>query len=245
MSKTRDLKIVFFDIETTPLVITKFQYDKNPYIRYEDILEDWYIICAAWKTLGEKKTSSVKISKLGDDYNVVKTLRAALSEADLIVGHAIDRFDIRNLNARLLYHNLPPLPNIPTVDTLKVARRVAGFSSNRLDYLSKILNNKEKMKVDGSLWRGVMDGSKEALNKMVKYNIVDVIRDEEVYLRLRPFMKTHPHVGVMKGDDRLLSCPKCGSTKIKRNGIRVTAAGIKKQEVQCQSCGGFHRIPVI
>lgn len=238
-------KVIFFDIETTPVKNLRFQYDRSPYIHYSNILEDWYIICAAWRELGSTKTHAVKIDKLGDDYNVVKKLREALSKADVIVGHVIDRFDIRNLNSRLIYHKLPPLPSIPTIDTYKMSKKIGGFTSNKLDYLATYFGLPGKIHVDGQLWRDVLLGSKTALRKMVEYNKQDVDANISVYERLLPYTPTHIHIGVLKGEDRLESCPKCGSTKVKRNGIRVTASGMKKQECQCGKCGGYFRLPLV
>lgn len=129
------------------------------------------------------------------------------------------------------------------VDTKKEAKKVAAFTSNKLDYLGKHLLGKGKIHVDFDLWLKVMAGNKKALKEMVEYNKVDVLRLEEVYDRLKPYMKAHPHIGALNGEERNLSCPKCGSTKIKKNGIRITAAGIKKQECQCKDCGAYHQIP--
>jgi len=245
MKKTKEPRIIFFDIETTPMKTFRFQYDRNPYINHNDIIEDWYIVCAAWQVLGEKKVHSVAITKLGDDKQVVKALRDALATADVIMGHCIDRFDIRNLQARMVYHRITPLPNIPTLDTLKMARKIGGFTSNKLDYLAKKLLGAGKIKTDGDLWRQVTSGSKKALKDMVEYNKVDVIRNVEVYNVLRPYMPNHPHIGVMKGLGKNESCPNCGSLELKKNGIRPTKGGILKQEVQCKKCGSYHRIPVV
>lgn len=240
--KTKEPLIITFDIETAP--ITAFTWDLYPkFLSIDNIVEDWFIISACWKVLGKPKVHSVVIDTLKDDYNVCKTLRDALAQADAIVGHNSDKFDIKKLNARLIYHKIAPLPQIPQIDTCKEAKKVAYFTSNKLDYLGKHLLGSGKVHVDYSLWLRVMAGSKKALKEMVDYNKVDVVRDEELYLRLRPYMKNHPHIGVMQGTDRLISCPKCGSTDIKKNGIRISAAGVKKQECQCQSCGGFHRVP--
>jgi len=237
-------KIIFFDIETTPLITTRWQYDRNPFINPDTILTDWSIICAAWQTVGETKVHAVSVKEVGDDYEVVKTLRDVLATADVIAGHCADRFDIRNLNARMIYHRITPLPPIPTIDTKKVAKNLAGFSSNKLDYLSKFFGGGGKIHVDYQLWMDVMKGSKKALKEMVTYNKMDVTRNIEVYEVLKPYMKNHPHVGVLNGLSKLHSCPNCGSTKLKRNGIRPTKAGVPKQEVQCGSCGSYHRIPI-
>jgi len=170
-------KIIVFDIETSPVIANTWTlYPK--YLSHDNIIQDWFIICAAWKEVGKDKVHAVKIDKLGDDYNVVKTLRDALAEADVIVGHYIDKFDIKKLNTRLIYHGLDPLPKIPTVDTKKEACKIGAFTSNKLDYLSKTLLGEGKIQVEFGLWLEVMKGSKKALKEMVEYNKVDVIRNE-------------------------------------------------------------------
>lgn len=234
-------KIICFDVETQPMIVhTWGLYPK--YISHDNVIQDWALISACWKEVGKDRVHSAAIKEVGDDYEVVSKLRDALAEADIIVSHNGDKFDIKKLNARIIYHGLPPLPKVPSVDTLKEVKKIAAFSSNRLDYLGKFLLGQGKIHVDYSLWLEVMKGSKKAVREMVEYNKVDVIRLEELYLRLRPYMKTHPHLGVLDGLDRNISCPNCGSDHVKKNGIRVTAAGLKKQEIQCMACGSYHRV---
>lgn len=237
-------KILFFDVETTPLIVAKFQFDRNPFIDPNTIQKDWFMISACWKWAGQKTVHSVAITKPYDDYNVVKTLRDVLASADIIVGHCIDRFDVRILNARMIVHRIAPLPNLLTVDTKKMAAKVAAFTSNKLDYLAKTLLGVGKIKTDFTLWLRVLKGEKKAIKEMVAYNKVDVIRNEEVYYKLLPYMRNHPHVGVLNGHSKNHSCPNCGSTHLKRNGTRPTKAGVLKQEVQCLDCGSYQRIPI-
>lgn len=233
--------IVTFDIETTPIIAYSWDLYPNA-LSHDNIIQDWSIICAAWKEVGKDKVDLVSIKKVGDDYHVVKTLRDVLANADIIVGHNIDKFDMKKLNTRLIYHRLPPLPKIPTIDTRKKAKE-AAFTSNRMDYLCKFLFGEGKMPVHYDLWLDVMRGSKKAIKKMGEYNKVDVIRNEELYLLLRPYMKSHPHVAVLLNGEKT-SCPKCGSTKLHKQKIRVTAAGGKYQGYQCQDCGSYHQTPV-
>jgi len=241
--KENKVRIITFDIETSPCIITKFQFDKNPFIDPASIQKDWFMISACWKELGNEKVNSVAITEVGNDYNVVKTLRDALANADIIVGHCIDRFDLRNLNTRLLYHNLPPLPKIPTIDTKKQAKSIGGFTSNKLDYLGKFLLGHGKIKTDYDLWLRVLKGEKKAIKEMVEYNKVDVIRNEELYLRLRPFMRNHPHIGVMENGVKA-DCPKCGAAEVQNRGFTFTASGNKNQKRQCTKCNGWHTVPV-
>ena len=228
-------RILLFDLETTP--IKTYTWTLWPTsISHNSIVEDWSIICGAWKWVGEDKVQAAAIKTVGDDKELVQKLRDAVAEADMIVYHNGDAFDMKKLNARLIYHGLKPLPQIHTVDTMKEARKVAGFTCNRLDYLAKTLTGEGKIHVDYQLWLDVMAGSKKALRTMVEYNKVDVEVLEKVYMYLRPYMKSHPHVGAHEGKSRFTSCPKCGSENIKRNGTRYSRAGVAKQKCQCQKC---------
>lgn len=213
------------------------------YLNTENIVNDWVMLCASWKKLGDKKVSSVRIKKRNDDYPVVKELRDALSKADILIAHNGDKFDLKMLNARLLYHNLEPLPPIPTVDTLKQLRKIARFTSNKLDYVSSLLLNKRKLATDYGLWRKAMALDEQSLNKMVSYNKRDVVLLEGVYNKIKKFMPTHPHVGVMGGNNKLLTCRVCGSDHLKKDGVRVTASGIAKQQVKCVKCGTYTTLP--
>lgn len=242
--KTNKVRVLIFDIETSPVIATTWDlYPKA--LSIDNILKDWYLVSAAWKVVGESKVHSVCSERPHDDKKAVKALRDAIASADVIVGHNSDRFDLKKLNSRIITHGLPPLPPVPTVDTVKEVKRVAQFTSHKLDYLSKVLTGNRKVHVDYQLWLDVLSGSKKALKTMVAYNKVDVLRTEELYKWLLPYMKNHPHMGVMMGKDRRLSCNKCGSTHVKRNGIRITAAGLKKQEIQCMDCGAYHRVSII
>jgi len=232
------------DIETAPMVVTSWSlYPKS--LSHENIMQDWFMICAAWKYNDSPKVYATSIQGgKGNDYKVVKALRDAIAQADIVVGHNSDRFDIKKLNARLIYHGLDPLPMVSSIDTLKEVRKIAAFTSNRLDYLAKVLVGEGKLKTDYHLWLKAMDGNKKAITDMVTYNKVDVIRLEQVYMRLRPYMKSHIHIGALNDKGKYESCPKCGSSHFKLNGIRVTASGMQRQECQCRKCGGYFRIPM-
>lgn len=234
--------IVIADIETSPMEVASFSlYPES--IGHQNILKDWFIICAAWKSHGEKKVHAAKITKAGEDKAVVKQLRDALADADIIVGQNIAKFDIKKLNARLIYHKLPPLPLVPVVDTLKESKKIASFSSHRLDYLGQHLIGEGKIDTTPGLWLKAMKGDKKAIAEMVRYNKVDVVRTEQLYDRIRPYIKSHPAMGVMMGVNAA-SCNCCGSVRLKKNGIRVSAAGRKRQEMQCLDCGHYQSMPI-
>lgn len=239
--------ILLWDIETSMMNVGTFSlYPES--INHQNIIDDWYIISAAWKFLGKPRTHAVSglndlkryKKDIRDDYYVVKTIRDVLEDVDIIIGHNQNKFDIKKFKARLIYHRLPPLPRlIHSVDTLKEVRKIAAFSSNRLDYLTTHLCGQGKMPTSNGLWLRVMQGDKTALAEMVKYNKVDVIRLEELYLRLLPYMESHPHVGAIAGADKSTSCRNCGSDDLHFIGYKYTASGIKREQKHCNSCHSY------
>lgn len=231
------MKIVLWDVETAPLVVTSWGLFK-PYLSHDNILEDSSLICAAWKTYGEKEisTAEVKISAPRNDLAVVKALRKGIANADVLVAHNGDRFDLKVFNGRLAYHGLDPLPPIKTIDTLKVARRYFRFTSNRLDYLGAFLKLGRKLPTSYDLWLDIlMTKNADALATMVKYNKQDVALLEKIYNRLRPFMVNHPNQRLCDGE----VCPICGAEgSLQKRGFRMTRLA-RSQAYQCQSCGGW------
>lgn len=234
---TKKIKIILFDIETSLIIATTFTlYPER--IPHDGILQDWFILSGAWKELGSKTVQSVSVAdfkrtKLDDDYDVVKAIRNGLLDADIVVGHNLDKFDIRKLNTRLIFHGLPPLPKIQTIDTLKVAKKIGQFTSNRLDYLSKYLVGRGKEKTTPDLWMKCMNGDKKSLAEMTHYNKIDVIRLEEVYKKFKPYIPNHPRVS-----DVNCSCPNCGGTNVKKHKPRLRSTGLWYQQYQC-SCGHY------
>lgn len=235
-------KILFWDIETSPIETYAWRLGQT-YSTIDNLKKDWYMICACWKFAGQKTIHSATMTKPGDDLELIKKLREVLASADLIVHHYGDAFDLKKFNARLILHKLPPLPDIPTVDTKKAVAKVADMTSNKLEYLVKTTTGIGKIKTDYDLWIRTHTGSKKALREMVIYNKRDVEAVEEWYNWLKPYIKNHPHIWA-KYEDRHHTCKNCGSTKLKKNGTRPTKAGILKQEMQCQECGSYHRIPI-
>jgi hypothetical protein len=236
-------KIVLWDVETSLALMATFGL-KVDYIPHTNIIEDWYIICGRWKEYGKKKVHGVSLlddpkrfaKNHKDDYHVVKALRDMVADADILVHHNGDRFDIKKLNARIIYHGLEPLPPIVTVDTLKEAKRIAAFTSHRLDYLSKHLGSKGKRPTSEGLWLRVLLGDRKAIEEMYRYNGDDVKELEFVYHRLRPYMKAHPQTVV----STTYRC-ECGSSMVQSRGIYTNRSGVIYNRFQCQSCRRWSR----
>ena len=158
-------------------------------------------------------------NNLQDDRRLIKDLHKLFDEADILIAHNGDRFDIRKTNARFIKHGLRPPAPYKTVDTLKVARRFFQFESNRLNDLGQYLGIGKKLPTTGmDLWRRTMSGEKTAWDTMEHYNRRDVRLLERVYNRLLPYMANHPNLEIY-GENGC--CPTCQSLKVERRGIYV------------------------
>jgi len=239
-------KIVFWDIETSTMTVRTFSLYPEK-INHSDIIQDWYIICACWVEGDNKSIKSVSVlddpkrfkKDPRDDYYVVKKMHDVMTEADTIVAHNGDKFDWKKLNARVVYHKLPPLPPITKIDTLKVAREFQ-FSSKALDYLGKHLGTGGKIHTSTGLWERCEIGDKKALKEMVKYNKQDVIALRNLYKRLAPYTNkvSVSTIGRCTNSD-------CNSTHLIKQGFRKGKVNTF-QKWQCQDCGRWcqSRLPL-
>ena len=169
-----------------------------------------------------------------NDGALVKHLHEFLDQADVVIAHNGDNFDIKKCNARFIFHGLTPPSPYQTVDTLKIARRHFEFDSNRLDALAKYFGIGGKLPHTGKhLWLGCMSGDLKAWKMMRQYNVHDVDLLEEVYEKLRPWSTNHPNFNLYT---RETACPVCQGKKFQKRGHLMTRTG-QKPRLQCTTCG--------
>lgn len=237
-------RIVLWDLETSQNLVAVFQLGGNEWIHPENIVRERYIISGSWKTLGEKAVHAVSVldnPKLykkdpHNDRHVCEVLHNVLAETDVLVAHNGDKFDLRFALTRMLFHGLPPLPPITTIDTLKVAKSKFLFNSNKLDYLGQMLQVGRKKPTTTGLWLEVMNGNQEAIKEMVAYNKQDVQLLERVFTKLQPYIDNHVNRELF-GE---IGCPRCGGKKVQSRGVHRAITKIY-QRFQCQGCGGWFR----
>lgn len=239
----RNPRILLWDIETSHNIVASFQL-RDEYTPHTNILQERFVICAAWKWLDEKKVHTVSIlddpkrfkKDVADDYYVVKTLHQVLSEADVIIAHNGDAFDLKFVQARMLFHDLPALPPITSIDTYKVAKSRFMFNANRLDYLGKFLGFGGKKNTPTGLWLDVLKGDKKAIKTMVDYNKRDVTLLENIFLKLRPYVQNHINRELFGQ----VGCPRCGSKKVQSRGFHRAITKTYRR-FQCNSCSGWFK----
>lgn len=240
MSKYAKPKILFLDIETAPIEAHVWQlWDQN--VGLNQIMLDWSVLSWAAKWQGQKsvKYADVRNQKnKRDDSKILKGIWELMDEADIIVGQNSKAFDVKKLNARFIINGMQPPSSYRQIDTKVMAKKIFGFTSNRLEYMADKLCKKYKKlkhkKFPGhEMWDQCLKGNRQAWAAMEKYNKHDVLALEELYnaliawdnpVNFNPYHKMHDNI-----------CT-CGSTEFKKNGYHFTNAG-KYERVACKKCG--------
>lgn len=233
-------KILALDIETSPIIsYTWGLFDQN--VALNQIKEDWSVLawCAKW--VGENRVVYMDqryAKNVRDDKEILKKIWSLLDAADIVLTQNGKSFDIKKLNARFIINGMKPPSSFKQIDTLRLAKKVFGFTSNKLEYMSSTLGLKyKKLKVKKfpgfELWAECLKGNSEAWNEMKQYNIHDVLALEELYKKLIPW-ETSVNFNLYNRDN-ITRCT-CGSSNFQKNGYFYSASG-KFQRYRCGDCG--------
>jgi uncharacterized protein YprB with RNaseH-like and TPR domain len=235
------IKRLFFDIETSPNVVYSWRIGYNLNITPDNIIDERKIICISYKWENEDKIHTLTWDNNQCDKQMLIDFVKIANQSDEMIAHNGDRFDIKWIRTRCIFHRIPMFPNYRTLDTLKKAKSGFNFNSNKLDYIAKFLGAGAKVKHSGfDMWKGVMAGNKEAMKEMTHYCEGDIIVLEDVFQTMQNYIKQNVHVGVLNNNLRY-SCPVCGSENTELLKNNVTALGTIKRLMQCE-CGHAHEI---
>lgn len=234
-------KILIFDLETFPNIAYVWgKYDQNV-IRFR---QEGCIASFVAKWVGDPRIISKGLPNYSgyrpgsyNDKAIVSELWDLMDEADAVVAHNGKSFDVKVAQGRFIVHGLVPPSPFKVIDTKLEMRRVARLNSNKLDDIGALLNLGKKIKTNFDLWEGCIRGDAEAWAEMLRYNVQDVKLLEKVYLRLRPWMDSHPN---MAFDANRPACPHCGAKHINYHGNHMTPTSAYRR-FQCQECGGWGR----
>ena len=232
------MKILLVDIETAPNIAYVWGLFKEN-IPLARLIESGYVLCWAAKWLGEDQ---IYFDSLGQskERKMIERIHNLLDQADVVIHYYGTNFDIPTLNKEFIKLGLPPPSPFKQLDLLKTVKNQFKFPSNKLDYVSKALGIGQKVKHIGyELWTKCMHNDPEGWKQMEEYNIQDVILLEKLYLKIRPWIKNHPNIGIYLDEDKLV-CPSCGSSRINKKGYAYTRT-YKYQRFQCKDCRSWFR----
>ncbi len=224
-------KVLLLDVETSPAIAYVWKlHDEN--ISLDQLIQPSRIICWAAKWLGNGKV--IYADERSGKKRMFQQIHDLLSEADATVTYNGICFDLPKLDGSFLEYDLPPAPPVVAIDLYQTVKRM-GYQSGKLAYVAPLLQIGQKVKHEGfPLWRACMEGDKAAWGRMKKYNIQDVELLDDLYMKLRPYIRNHPYLAATTG-----KCPACQSNSTESRGYRRTKS-MRIQRLRCNGCGVWY-----
>ena len=238
-------RTLVLDIETSPMSVYTFGL-KDQNIGLNQIQRDWYVLAWSAKWLNSPASDimyyDTRNRKWGEDKQILMKLWKLLDEADIVITQYGSGFDCPRLNTRFIMHGMKPPSPYKHLDTYRIVKNVARFTSNKLEYLTdKLCTRYKKLshkKYPGmTLWTECLDGNRSAWEEMKKYNIHDVLSTEELYNKIKAWTPERMPKPFKEGGQ---SCGVCGKRSLEKRGFS-TQKSARYQRYQCQSCGSWTR----
>ena len=225
---TNPSKIIIYDIETSRATVKVFWTGKQ-YVSQRQVVKEPSIISISWKWLGEDKVYDLRWDKEQSDREMMKSFLKEYNKADMVIGFNNNNFDNRWINARAMKYGFEVNVYVKSMDLMKQEKKLFRMIGYSMDYSSLFAKVERKQGHEGILmWDMIEDGTpeqqEEYLQKMVDYNIGDIVTTEELYLRLVPYLKHQVHFGVLHGGEKW-SCPNTGREDVEFIRRTVTPAG--------------------
>lgn len=239
----RELKTLIMDMELAYALYYAYPSKKPQYLSSRQVKERTFCPCATWNWDHQVHVNKVSVlddpkrfkKNHKDDYVVAVALHEAMSEADIIVAHNGDQFDIKQANTLFIRHNLGPIPEKKSVDTLKVARKYFAFEGNDLADLCKRFGVPDKLEKPDFI--KITEGDPGEIRKAVKYCGRDTLSLKGVLHHLKPYIRRYP--SLRKYKDKITCCDACGSKRLQNKGSYF--CGSLYYRVKCMECGMEHK----
>lgn len=230
-------KILIYDIETSQAVF-KLWWTGKRYVGHDRMIKDPKIITIAYKWLGEDTVTHLTWSKKHSDKKMMKKFLKVYNSATMVVGQNNDNFDNRWINARAMKYNFDVNMHIKSYDLMKFNKKSFRLPSYSMAYVSKYIGKEGKLEHEGiKMWDMIEDGNKaeqkEYMQKMIDYNVQDIIATEDMYVVLRKYHGHILHFGVLNGEAKY-TCPNCGTSNVKLYKTQVTKAGTVQRIMKCK-----------
>ncbi len=242
-------KRLYFDIENSYMIVKGVWHLGEQRILPENVISYGRIICISYKWQGSDKIHRFLWNK-GCDKELMKKFYNVIEQADEVVTHNGDNHDIKWIKTRFLVSGYKSIPDLKSIDTLKIARKFK-FPSNKLTEIARYLEKEAGFKIGTkldhsglSMWDDViLRNNKKQLLHMGRYCDQDVFLLERIFLFLEGFAKPKTHLGVFSGGDKA-DCPYCAGTHLYLKDRTVGVSGNIKCRMQCNGCNKSYTIPL-
>jgi hypothetical protein len=224
-------RILVLDIETKLVETVTFGI-RDQHITHKQITNDDHgrlLHMVGFKWVGERKTHVHSEWDEDGYWGMLCRTHEALCEADAVVSYNGAAFDLPKLDGQfaLAGMSLPPPPT--QLDLYKAVRKF-GFICNKLDYVAPLFGLGGKIKHDGlEMWKAVRNGDEKARARMARYCAGDVRLTEELYHKLKPYIRNHPRL--RSGGE----CSSCQSSNVQFRGFNYSKL-FKTERVFCLDC---------
>ena len=245
--KLKGPKVLILDIENSPTLGYVWGLWKQN-VGLNQIKEEWHLLSFAAKWLGDSEDKVIYMDQrnepnIEDDSAMLQKLWDLLEEADWLITQNGRQFDIKKIRARMIMQGFKPFSPVRHIDTLEIAKRVFGFTSNKLEWMTDKLCTKYKkskhQKFTGfELWAECLKGNIEAFQEMEDYNKLDILSLEELYYKVSPWYDKLPNPNLYT-ESVDIQCI-CGSHNIVEQGFATTDVS-KFQQYVCKDCGKIYR----
>lgn len=240
-------KVLLIDIETSPEVSYHWRRFKEN-ISVDQNIEPSRVLGFAYKWYGEDTIHTVYpenyppyLTDYSAEESIIEQVHELMSEANIVVGHNVDRFDDAVLKTRMLYYGITRPAPYGTIDTYKIAKREFKFPSNSLDGIAEYLGIVRKVSHEGfPMWRGCMEGDPESWDNMREYNVGDIVVLEAVFEKLVPWTPRLPNMSLYHAN-AIPRCPCCGSKNLQRHDKYAYTQVSVFNLYQCMECGAWAR----
>lgn len=246
-------RVLLFDIETSHIEFRGWQVGEQ-YVRPNQVTKTWFTICwsARWlfgdKVFSEAVTPKEALAR--NDERIVRKLHKYMDEADVVVTQNGDRFDITRMNWLFMKYGLPPNNKYHSIDTYKKSKNLIDNGvSKGLDYVMTELGFGSKSPTEEEDWIKAEAGDAKSIKKLSDYCTNDIYLLEDWYLKLRPWMKTHPNLApyldmYYELEDDEGRCPRCLHVLNYSlfNKKWVTPAGVSYKSGSCSHCGSLLKL---
>ena len=229
-------KILVYDIETSRVKADVWSTGKQ-YINHKQLRSKTTIISIAWKWVGKDEVYYLTWDKNHCDKKMMKNFLKEYNKASMVVGQNNNSFDNKLINTRAAYHKLHVDRYVKSFDIYRMAKRYFRLPSYSMDYMAKYFGLTPKLSHEGIImWEMIEYGTKEEkqeyLQKMVDYNVGDIVTTEELYLTLRTYFGSVTNKAVKEGGVRW-GCPVSGSTNVKHQKTIFTEQGTIQRILYC------------
>lgn len=236
---------IFYDLETSQIIFKGWRTGKQ-FVGGHQIIEHQKIISFHWSWEHEEEVHHVHwgLNKQCDK-KVIKEIVKQFSNASEVVAHNGDKFDMKKIYARAMFHDIPFHKTFKSYDTYKEIKNIASLPSYSLKECCKYYGLPLKLDSGGlATWDEVQfNKSQAALDHLLYYGDGDITSLKALFFKILPYINHKTNFAVLHGGERWM-CPECDSIKVIIKRTYTTAAGTIKHYYKCNedSCGHHYNV---